>query len=169
MPSKQRYPLEQVLSVKKDRVEKAERVLEEKKRALQVEEEKLKKARAERDVVLNHHNDKLAQLRKAFDEGTTSDEVLQMKAYLKVVQGRLTKEQVKVVEQKKQVAIAEQDLEEARKDLQRKRVELEKIEMHKEAWLKETQAELAREEAKEQDEIGQILYEGKRRKKKESE
>ncbi len=60
------------MAVKKDRVEKAERVVEEKKRALLVEEEKLKKVEAERNKVRDHHNDKLAQLRKALDEGTYS-------------------------------------------------------------------------------------------------
>ncbi len=166
MQRKLRYPLEQVLAVKRDRVEKAERVVEEKKLALQVEQEKLKKVEAERDIVLNHHNDKLAQLRKVLDEGTTSDEVLQMKVYLKVVKEKLVKEEVKVKEQKKQVLLAEKDLEEAKKDLYRKRIEEEKIIMHKEEWTKEAKAEVAREEAKEYDEIGQILYEGQRRKKK---
>jgi flagellar biosynthesis chaperone FliJ len=160
-----KYPLEQVLAVKRDRVEKAERVVEEKKRALNVEQEKLKKVEAERDVVLNHHNAKLAQLRKALDEGTYSDEVIQMKAYLKVVKEKLVKEQEKVKVQKEQVRIAEKNLEDARRDLKKKRLEEEKIHLHKEQWLKEMKAEHAKLEAKEQDEIGQVLYESKRRKK----
>lgn len=165
--AKSKYPLEQVLTVKKDRVEKAERVVEEKKQALRVEEEKLKKVIEERDAVLNHHNDKLAQLRKALDEGTTSEEVLQMKVYLKIVKEKLAKEEEKVQKQKEQVKIAEKNLEEARADLNRKRLEEEKIKMHKEQWEKETRAELAKKEAKEQDEIGQVLYESHRKKKKE--
>jgi flagellar biosynthesis chaperone FliJ len=160
-----KYPLEQVLAVKRDRVEKAERFVEEKKRALQVEEEKLKKVEAERDQVLNHHNDKLAQLRRALDEGTYSDEVLQMKAYLKVVKEKLIKEEEKVKKQKEQVRIAEKNLEEAKRDLKKKRLEEEKIVLHKEQWMKEMKAEHAQAEAKEQDEIGQVLYESKRRKK----
>ncbi|MFZ0564618.1 MAG: flagellar FliJ family protein [Chlamydiales bacterium] len=169
MQDKLKYPLEQVLEVKRDRVEKAERVVEERKRALQIEENKLKKVEKERDKVLNHHNDKLAQMRQAFDEGTTSEEILQMKRYLKVVKEQLAKEEEKVREQKKQVHQAERKLEEAKKDLHRKRIEEEKIKTHKEEWLKEAKAHIKREEAKEHDEIGQILYEGLKRKKKESE
>lgn len=162
-----KYPLEQVWAVKKERVRKAEKVVDEKKRALEVEQEKLKKIEAERDAVLKHHNEKLAQLRKALDEGTTSDEVLQMKAYLKIVKEKLAKEEAKVKEQKNQVRIAEKNLEEAKKDLHKKRIEEEKIKMHHEEWLKEMKRELAKHEAKEHDEIGQVLYEAHRRKKKE--
>lgn len=166
--AKIQYPLQQVLAVKKDRVQKAERVVEEKKLALQVEEERLKKVEEERDAVLQHHDDKLAQLRKALDEGTTSDEVLQMKAYLKIVKEKLATEEEKVKKQQEQVRIAENALEEAKKDLNQKRIEEEKIEMHKKEWEKEMKAEMAKHEAKEQDEIGQVLYESHRKKKKES-
>jgi len=163
-----KYPLQQVLLVKKDRVEKAERVVEDKKRALEVEEEKLKKVEAERDAVLKHHDEKLAQLRMVLDEGTTSDEVLQMKAYLKVVKAKLEKEEEKVKQQQEQVGIARQNLEEAKQDLNRKRIEEEKIEMHKTEWEKEAHAEVLKQEAKEQDEIGQLQYEAYRKKKKET-
>jgi flagellar biosynthesis chaperone FliJ len=162
-----KYPLEQVLAVKRDRVEKAEKVVEEKKRALEVEQEKLKKVEEERNIVLNHHNDKLAQLRHALDTGTTSDEVLQMKAYLKVVKEKLVKEEAKVKAQQEQVKIAERHLEQAKHDLKKRRLEEEKISLHKEQWVKEMKIEQAKQEAKEQDEIGQVLYEAKRPKKSE--
>lgn len=159
------YPLEQVLSIKKDRVEKAEKVVTEKKRALQIELDKLKTVEEERDVVRNHHQDKLTQLRAALDEGTTSDEVLQMKAYLKVVKAKLLKAEEKVKQQKEQVRNAEKQLEEARKDLQMKRLEEEKITLHKQEWEKETNREIAKKEAIDQDEIGQVLYESHRKNK----
>lgn len=165
---KAKYPLEQVLTVKKDRVEKAERVVEEKKRALEVEQEKLKKAEEERDKVLKHHQDKLTQLRKALDEGTTSDEVIQMKVYLKVVKEKLVKEEEKVKTQKEQVRKAERILDEAKVELKKKRLEEEKINLHREQWIKEMKIEHSTQEAKEEDEIGQVLYEAQRRKKKES-
>lgn len=168
MSSQPLYPLEQVLLVKKKRVEKAEKVVEEKKRAYDVELEKMKKIEEARDLALQHHNDKLGQLRKALDEGTTSDEVLQMKAYLKVVKERLSVEEAKVIEQKKQVMLAERNLEEAKLDLKKKRVEEEKISFHKEQWLKQINVELEKKEVKEQDEIGQVLYEAERRKKRKS-
>lgn len=162
---KLKYPLEQVLAVKKDRVEKSEKVFKEKQKALEIEQDKLKKAEAERDAVLNHHNDKLAQLRKALDEGTTSDEVLQMKAYLKVVKEKVAKEEVKVKQQKEQVSLAEKNLEAAKIDLQKKRIEEEKIKIHKEQWEKEALAQKIIEDTKEHDELGNTIHQIQKRKK----
>ena len=161
---KAKYPLEQVLAVKHDRVEKAERLVEEKKRALQIEMDKLKKVEEEHNKVKTHHDDKLTQLRFALDTGTTSDEVLQMKAYLKVVKEKLAKEEVKLKAQQEQVRIAERNLNEAKLDLKKKRLEEEKIALHKEHWLKEARKEEDQKEALEQDEIGQLLYEAEKRK-----
>lgn len=160
-----KYPLEQVLAVKKDRVEKAEKVVKEKKKALEIEEEKLKKIQKERDIAFNHHRDKLTQLRKALDEGTTSDEVIRMKAYLKIVKEKLQKEEEKLKEQQKHVKTAEQNLENAKKELNRRRIEEEKIHLHKDHWKKEVKKEMDREEAKEHDEIGTAMYEAQKRKK----
>lgn len=163
------YPLEQVLAVKKDRVEKAEKVVRDKQRALEVEQEKLKKAEDERNQVKNHHDEKLAQLRKALDEGTTSPEVIQMKVYLKIVKEKLAKEEEKVKKQREAVRLAEKNLEDARRELKKRRVEEEKIKIHKEHWNKEMQAELSKKEAIEHDEIGQTMYEPHRKKKRTTE
>ncbi|MCH9611148.1 MAG: hypothetical protein S4CHLAM81_14780 [Chlamydiales bacterium] len=161
-----KYPLEQVLQVKRDRVEKAEKLVEEKKRTLEIEEEKLRKVKEERDAVKKHREEKLAQLRAALDEGTTSDEVLQMKSYLKVVDERLVKEEEKVQKQQEQVKIAEKALEEAKEDLKKKRLEEEKIKIHREEWQKEQKKEMAIQEAKDQDELGQLMHESQKRKRR---
>jgi flagellar biosynthesis chaperone FliJ len=162
------YPLEQLLTVKKERVNKAEKIVQEKRRALEIEVEKLKKVEAERDRVLKHHDEKLSQLRISLDEGTTSPEILQMKAYLKVVKGQLVKEEEKVKKQKDQVATAQKNLEVAQEELQRKRVELEKIKMHKEEWIKDTKIEMLKEESKEMDEIGNLTHQAEKRKRNRS-
>lgn len=158
------YPLKQVLEVKRDRVEKAEKVVKEKKRALEIEQEKLKKIEAERDAVLRHHNEKLDQLRAALDEGTTSDEVLMMKTYLKIVKEKLVKEEEKVKQQKAQVATAQKNLEEAQATLKRKRVEEEKIKVHKEEWEKQVKRETRVAEEKVQDELGATIHGTQKRK-----
>ncbi len=160
-----KYPLEQVLSVKKGRVEKAEKIVKEKKRSLEIEQEKLKKVEEERNGIKRHHKDKVDQIRDAFDKGTTSDEVLQKKAYLKVVEERVRKVEGRVVEQTKQVQLAEKALEAAIEELRIKRLEEEKIRLHKTEWEKEMKQELVKEEAKEQDEIGQLLHQSHKRKK----
>ncbi len=162
----EKYPLEQIITVKKDRVDKAEKLLLDKKRLLEIEEEKLKKVEAERDKVLNHHKDKLKQLRAAMDTGTTSDEVLQMKAYLKVVKEKLAQEEEKVKKQKDQVKLAEKQVEEAKSALRARRLELEKVNVHKVEWSKIQEREMLRKEEREEDEMGSTLYEGKRKKEK---
>lgn len=160
------YPLEQVLGVKRDRIKKAEKVVTEKKRALEIEEDKLKKVEASRDKVLQHHEDKLFQLRQKFDKGTTSPEIQTMKVYLKVVKENLVKEEEIVKKQKEQVKIATKNLEEAQNDLKKKRKESEKLEIHKEEWLKGEMKELARKDEAYQDEVGTAIFETQRRKKR---
>ncbi|MBS0623312.1 MAG: type III secretion T3S chaperone [Verrucomicrobia bacterium] len=165
MTNKIQYPLQQILAVKKDRVEKAEKVVEEKKRALEVEQEKLKRVTAERDEIFRHKQDKLIQIREAFDKGTTSDKILQMKAYVKIVEGKLQQAEQKVAQQTQQVKQAEQALAAAKEDLRARRMEEEKIRIHKEEWEKEALKELEQQENKEYDEIGQLIHESQKRKK----
>lgn len=152
------YPLAQVLVVKNKRVEKAEQFVIEKKNALKIEEDKLKARELERDKVLKHRKEKLYQLREELDGGTTSDKVLQMKAYLKVVDERVKVENKKVDDQKEQVKIAVKNLELAKEELRIKRIEVDKIETHKKDWKKEnTRLETIAQE-KEMDEVGNTIY-----------
>lgn len=152
------YPLAQVLEVKKRRVEEAEKVVLEKRNALEKEKEKLQKCEAERDKVLRHQQDKLKQLRDELDGGTTSDKIQQMKAYLKVVQEKLKVEEKKVAEQKKQVEVAKKNLELAQEDLRKKRLEVDKLELHKKDWHKEMAREQQIIEESELNEIGNVIY-----------
>ena len=89
-----------------------------------------------------------------------------MKTYLGTVKEKLEKEEKKVAEQQKQVDKAESELKAAKEDLKRKRVDEEKIQIHKATWKKQIKKELEEQEAKEQDEVGQVMYETHRRKKR---
>lgn len=159
------YPLERVLEIKKRRVDQAEKVVQEKKQALQKEEEKLKQCEEERDKVKQHLKDKINQLRDELDGGTTSPKIQQMKVYIDVVKENLEVEERKVKEQKEQVKIAENNLELAKEELRLRRQEVDKMETHRKSWLKQMLREQQLEEEKEMDEIGQILYSLNRRKK----
>lgn len=159
------YPLERVLDIKKKRVTEAEKLVADKKRDLEKEEEKLKQREAERDKVLNHRKDKLNQLRDELDGGTTSTRILQMKAYLKVVEERLKVEEKKVADQKELVKIAEKNLEAAKEQLRLRRQEVDKLGTHRTDWMKEAKKEEQIAEEKEMDEIGQVLYTIRQRKK----
>lgn len=152
------YPLERVLEIKKRRVQDAERVLKEKIEILEKEKEKLRQKEAERDEVLNHRNNKLQQMRDEMDHETHTPTILQMKAYIKIVQERLLLEEEKVEEQKKHVAEAEAQVEEARKQLKERELEVDKIQIHKKDWLKMMQKELEIIEGREADEIGTVIF-----------
>lgn len=165
MVTKNDYPLKDVLTVKIKRVEKAEEVLKQKKEELRKEQERLKKAEEERDKVANHLKDKVNQLREAFDRGTNSDEVLMMKRYIKVVEEKLKVEQEKVKKQKERVELAEKNVQIAKEELRLRNLEVDKLNMHREEWLKMALKEEEFELAKQQDEIGNVLFLAHRRKK----
>ncbi len=158
------YPLKQVIEVKQKRVEDAERVVDEKNKALLKEQEKLKEREKERDQVKKHHTDKLKQMRDEMDHGTTSPKIQQMKLYLKVVDEKLKAEEKKVQDQKDQVKVAEKNLEAAKAELKRKRQEVDKLLTHKMDWEKEMRKEQEIQEGREQDEIGSIMHLSHKRK-----
>lgn len=152
------YPLAEVLQIKKRRVEEAEKVVKEKKRALEIEEEKLRQREAERQKVLDHQDAKLQQLRQEFDQGTTSDKITQMKEYLKVVQERVKVEDKKVKDQKQQVEVAEKNVELAKNQLKQREKEQDKIETHKAEWIKETLREVELQQTRDEDELGSTMF-----------
>lgn len=159
------YPLTQVLQVKQKRVEDAEKVVKEKKQALEKEQQILAQKEAERDKVKAHHEAKLKQMREEMDHGTTSPKIQQMKVYQKVVKERLQAEDKKVADQKKQVEIAEKNLEAARQDLKIKRQEVDKFISHRKDWLKEMRKEQEIIEGREQDELGSVIFTTRQRRK----
>jgi flagellar biosynthesis chaperone FliJ len=152
------YPLHEVLDVKHRRVDQAENVVKEKKRLLEVEKEKLKQREAERDKVKQHYRDKVDQLRKELDGGTTSDKIDQCKLYLKVVLERLAIEEKKVKDQQNQVELAEKNLEAAKIQLKEREKERDKILTHKKEWTKETIKELQILETRAEDDIGSTMF-----------
>src|SRR5690242_8861165 len=111
------YPLEQLMSIKKNRFDQAVKVLEEKKGLLAKAEAKLRELSLDRDQVLEHKKDKLQQLREALDEGTTTDKIQQMKSYLKTVEEKLAEKQKKVNEQQKQVDLAKKQVDAATQEM----------------------------------------------------
>ncbi|NGX57950.1 MAG: hypothetical protein K940chlam3_00851 [Chlamydiae bacterium] len=161
------YPLEQVLELKERRVKAAEKKVKEALEALEKEKVILKQKEKARDKVLKHRNDKLAQLRAEMDlvdTTTTAAKIQQMKDYLKVVAMKLEDEEKKVEEQQKQVEAAEEAVEQAKEELRLRRLEVEKLNIHKKDWLKIMKDELRREEEREFDELGSVIYQLHKRK-----
>ncbi len=154
----QKYPLAQVLEIKNRRVEKQEEVVKQKKEELEVEKRKLEECEKAREKVKKHYDAKLQQLRDELDHGTTTDVIQQMKAYLKEVQERLKVEDKKVRAQQDQVKLAETAVEEALEELRKKRLEVDKLKTHRVDWQKEMLKEQEVVEAREQDDMGTIIF-----------
>lgn len=158
------YPLEQVLDVKKKRVEDAEKVVKEKEAALEKAQSQKDKAQQAYDKVKQHQQDKMNQLRNALDEGTTSDEIIQMKNYLKVVEENLATELKKVQDAEKVVNEKKAELETAKEIVKEKQKEVDKLVTHRQHWAEEIKKEQEQKEAKEQDELGSIMFSAQKRK-----
>lgn len=158
-----KYPLEEVLNIKKRRFDEAVRTLEAKKEILQKEEKKLKQLEDKRDEVLKHKNDKLTQLREALDTGLSTLKIQEMKRYLEIVEDRLKEHQKKVNEQKEHVKNAEKQVEAAKQNMLQKQKDLEKLRIHKKEWMKEFEIEERRQEGIKQDELGSVIHEIKKR------
>ncbi len=161
---KDKYPLQDVLKIKKRKFEQAVKLFEEKTAQLLEEEEKLYQAEEERNKVLEHKIAKLNQIRTALDKGAKYEKIEMMKNYLKVVKEQLKEKENKVANQKKAVEKAEKELEEAKKNLFEKKKDLEKLNIHKDEWKKEVAIEVTRKEASEEDEVGSVRHARKKKK-----
>lgn len=152
------YPLEQLMTIKKNRFDQAVKTLEQKKEILEKAYEKLYDLTQERDQVLTHKQEKLKQLRDSLDEGTTTDKIQQMKAYMKIVDEKLQEKEKKVQEQQKQVDLAQKQVDIATDELFQRKKDLEKLEIHKKEWEKEVQYWATQKEASEHDEQGSATH-----------
>jgi flagellar biosynthesis chaperone FliJ len=163
MQDAQGYPLEQVAIIKQKKLDEAEKVLREKKLALEREEAKLVEVEKERDEVKDHRLAKLTQLREKMDAGSPSDKIQQMRYYLKVVDEKLKAKEHKVREQLKQVENAKQQVEIARNDLLKKQQDVEKLKMHRKEWEHEMKLLEEHKENIESDEMGSTMHQRKKR------
>ncbi len=163
-----KYSLEQLVLIKKRRLEEAEKTLKKKKEELVKEQTELKNREEERDKVRVHRQEKLQKLRDMMDEGESPSKIQALKVYLKTVDVELKQKQTKVDEQKKKVEAAEKAVEVARQEMMKKNQEVEKLRMHREEWEKEAKLEELRNEDKEADELGSVMF-NKRKKEQDGE
>ena len=158
MAEASKYPLEQVITIKKSRFDQAVKTLEAKKEILEKAYEKLFDLTQELDEVTKHKKAKLDQIRDSLDAGTSSDKIQQMKVYLKTVEEKVVEKKKKVDAQQKTVDAAQAQVDLATDDLFQKKKDLEKLELHKKEWEKETSYLLERKEEGEHDEQGSASY-----------
>lgn len=158
MEDAQGYPLEQIAIIKQKKLDEAEKVLREKKLALEKEQEKLLEVEKQRDEVKSHRLAKLTQLREKMDAGDPSDKIQQMRYYMKVVDEKLKVKELKVKEHLKLVEAAKNQVEIARANLIKKQQDVEKMQMHRKEWEKEMKAIAEQKEGIESDEMGAGMH-----------
>lgn len=168
MEDERNYPLEQIATIKQKKFDEAEKVLRDKKKVLEQEEERLVAVEKERDEVKEHRFAKLTQVREKMDEGAPSDKIQQMRYYLKIVDEKLKLKESKVKEHQKLVENAKQQVENARADLLKKQQDVEKIQMHRKEWEKEVKAIAEHKEGVESDEMGSSLHQRRKQATKKS-
>lgn len=162
---KKKYPLSQIVEIKKRRLEDAEIILKMKRSALEAAEKDLKEKRKKLNETQKLKLETIEKHFKKISEGTTSDVLKRHETYMKeVIEVKITEEKKAVDEQKKVVKEAERELEAARIDRLKKNQELEKIYMHKKEWTKEIQKEMVSEEAALGDELGTSMHARKSKK-----
>jgi flagellar biosynthesis chaperone FliJ len=153
-----KYPLEQLIFIKKKKLQESERALREKKEALAAAKHKLQQVELERDKAKAHKLEKLKQLRDGLDEGKPTTKIEQIRIYMKIVEEKLQSQEKRVAAQKEEVVKAEEAVEAARRDMFKRQRDVEKLKEHKGMWTKEMRKELEKEEAKEEDETGAIHF-----------
>lgn len=162
----EKYPLHELVKIKKKRFEQAVKLLEEKKKLLEKEKKILIEVQEERDKVFKHKEAKLNQLRNALDEGEGAIKITQKKNYLKLVKEKLLEKENKVEKQKKSVEEALSEVEKARKNLLEKQKDIEKLKLHRKSWDSEMRVVEAQKDQDVQDEVGSIKHIMKKREKK---
>ena len=164
-----KYPLEQLMLIKKRRLEEAEKKLKAAKEELKKQIQTLKKLEEAAKTVYDHKMDKVRKLDEEILEGTTSDKIEIAEKYIDVVEEDLKRKKQKVKEQEKKVKAAEENVEAARKDMLKKQQDVEKLKIHKDDWSAEVKKEIRYQEAIEGDEIGSAKYLSLKRERQERE
>lgn len=165
MEESKKYPLDQLILIKQRRLEEAEKILEQKRRLLAQEEDKLLSLEKVRDEVKDHRDSKLQQFRETIDQGSTTDKIQQMRQYLKLVTEKLNVEEKKVEDQQKIVTNVKKQVEDARQDLFKKQKDVEKLKIHEKEWKKEMAHLTQLEEEALTDEMGSAMFVIKKAKK----
>ena|SRR3989338_9436070 len=159
MPKKERYRLQPILDLKAKAKRASELALAKAIRQLEDEKKKLKKLEAEKKAVHDHrleirqkHSEKVIM-----GESSIRDNELYFNFMRKLEEDEAAIEE-RILDQKNQIAFAEERLRRSRRDYIQACNELKMMEKHKELWAKKRQAILSAKEEKELGELGNVVF-----------
>ncbi len=159
MPPKQKYRLQVVLNVREKAKDEAARTVALRRQQLAEAENELKRRE---ESVENCRQQQKAARRKMSDEmlsGILAQSIIGHRNHLEDLKILETELQAAVEQQKKNIARAETEVENALAKLIETSKDLQVIETHKDNWQTQLTKENSRREQKLNDEIGAILYE----------
>lgn len=157
------YPLEEICKVKEERKNRAARVVQEKQRILDAEEQKLQQLQAEYQQQIDYKTNRINDLMDMRDRGEiTPSYYKQMMLFTIVLDEKIMTaykyiEQQRVVIQKAQKAVND-----AKAELKLREIEVDKIKEHKKEWVEEEKKRVDEIIEDELDEIGALMIESKK-------
>jgi|SRR3990172_7777731 len=159
------YRLQIVLDKRLKAKEDAEKVLAESQKALEAEKKKEQQCVEAVEQAKQKKEDFKAEMnRKIMEENLEVEKIKMLKNYLKSLDFEIKRAEERLEEQKLQVQKAEQVVEQKRQVLVEATKEHQAIEKHKEKWVQTIKKEIEEAEAKEQEEVGNVLYLQRQRK-----
>lgn len=164
MPKKEQYRLKAMLTVKERNKKQAEIELARAFKALEEEKKRLKELEEEKEAIIQKKIAAREDMASKMFAGENS--IAESKKHLRFIE-RLNEEeeekQKEIEAQEDEVKRAEQRVHTCRKDYRDACRELQVMEKHRELWKKKIAKEKEKLEAKEMNELGNVLHEVKRR------
>lgn len=159
MPRKERYRLEAMLTVKYRNKRRSEIALAQAFKALKEAEEKLKELEEEKEEIIQRREDARRDhaIRVASGESQMAESHAHMNFIRKLIEDEEEK-QKEIEAQEEVVERAKEQLAQAKRDYIEACKQVKIMEKHKELWKKKIRQELEKREAKEMNELGNVLH-----------
>lgn len=159
MPKKERYRLQAMLTVKHRNKRRSEIELARAFKTLKDEEEKLKELEEEKEEIIKRRED--ARRDHASRVASGESQMAESHAHMNFIRKLLEDEEEKQKEieaQEEVVAKAKERLAQAKRDYIEACKQVKVMKKHKELWKKKIRQELEKHEAKEMNELGNVLH-----------
>ena len=159
----QPYPLEEICIVKKERKNRAARVVQEKQKILETCKNQLEEAETQYIKCVEYKNQRLQEQTYLLETGQlTSAYFKQMRSFVDILDQDIMMAYRLVEEHKAKVKNAENDVATAKEKLKMREIEVDKIKEHKKEWVKEEKERVDEIIENNINEIGSLMVEVKK-------
>ncbi len=162
------YPLQVVLEQREREKDKAQKRLEDAKKAVKREKEKAEQLREEKKAIEKKKDAAVNEFQQRISGGGVAmniqAEAERLTHFEKRMEAEIVQQDQKIKAQDQEVKRAERAVQDAVFELNKASMNLEAMEKHKERWTKEKKAEIEAIQELEADEIGQVMWVARQRK-----